>query len=61
VDDASIQQLTRLIGDYFHPTEGRGKSCVVESYRCGDLDYFFCYPEDHFQRSIELEGAATLR
>lgn len=53
VDDASIQQLADLIRNYFHHTEGRGKNCVVEPYRRGGLDYFFCYPEDHSQRSIE--------
>ncbi len=53
VDDASIQQLADLIRMYFHHTEGRGKNCVVEPYRRGELDYFFCYPEDHSQRSIE--------
>ena len=53
VDDASIQQLASLIRDYFHHTEGRGKNCVVESFRRGELDYFFAYPEDYSQQSIE--------
>lgn len=53
VDDASIRQLADLIRTYFHHTEGRGKNCVVEPYRRGELDYFFCYPEDHSQHSIE--------
>jgi hypothetical protein len=53
VDDASIRQLADLIRNYFHHTEGRGKNCVVEPFRRGELDYFFCYPEDHSQRSIE--------
>lgn len=53
VDDESIRQLADLIRNYFHHTEGRGKNCVVEPYRRGDRDYFFCYPEDHSQRSIE--------
>ena len=53
VDDASIRQLADLIRNYFHHTEGRGKNCAVEPYRRGELDYFFCYPEDHSQRSIE--------
>lgn len=43
--------------DYFHRTEGRGKNCVVEAFRRGDLDYFFAYPEDYSQRSLEwVEG-----
>ena len=53
VDEASIQQLADLIRNYFHHTEGRGKNCMVEPYRRGELDYYFCYPEDHSQRSIE--------
>lgn len=53
VDDASIKQLATLISNYFHHTEGRGKNCVVEPYRRGELDYFFAYPEDYSQQSIE--------
>lgn len=53
VDEASLQQLAGLIGNYFHHTEGRGKNCVVEPFRRGELDYFFAYPEDYSQHSIE--------
>lgn len=53
VDDASTGHLADLIRDYFHHTEGRGRHCVVEPYRRRDLDYFFAFPEDHAQRSIE--------
>ncbi|RYE02307.1 MAG: hypothetical protein EOP50_00385 [Sphingobacteriales bacterium] len=53
VDDASIQQLSDLIRGYFHHTEGRGKHCTVEPLRRGNRDYFFAYPEDHSQRSVE--------
>jgi hypothetical protein len=53
VDDASIQELACSIGNYFHHTEGRGKNCLVEHYQRGELDYLFCYPEDHSQHSIE--------
>lgn len=53
VDEASIRQLAHLIRDYFHHTEGRGNNCVVEPFRRGDLDYFFAYPEDYSQQSIE--------
>lgn len=55
VDDASIKALSDLIGGYFHHTEGRGRHCAVEAYRRGQLDYFFAYPEDYSQRSIEWE------
>lgn len=53
VDDDSIQQLSDLIRDYFHQTEGRGKNCTVEPFRRGERDYFFAYPEDYSQQSPE--------
>ena len=53
VDETSINQLAELIRNYFHHTEGRGKNCVVEPFRRGELDYFFAYPEDYSQQSIE--------
>jgi len=53
VDEASVKQLATLIRDYFHHTEGRGHNCIVEPFRRGELDYFFAYPEDHSQQSIE--------
>jgi hypothetical protein len=57
VDDASLQDLASRIRNYFRLTEGRGKNCVVEPFRRGELDYFFAYPEDYSQQSIEwVEG-----
>ncbi len=53
VDEVSLQQLATLIRNYFHYTEGRGSNCVVEPFRRGELDYFFAYPEDYSQQSIE--------
>jgi hypothetical protein len=53
VDDTSLRELASLIRNYFHHTEGRGNNCVVESFRRGELDYFFAYPEDYSQHSIE--------
>jgi len=53
VDQASLQQLADLIRNYFHRTEGRGNNCVVEPFRRGELDYYFAYPEDYSQQSIE--------
>lgn len=52
-DDNSLQQLAGLIRDYFRYTEGRGNNCVVEWFRRGGLDYYFAYPEDYSQQSIE--------
>ena len=53
VDPDSINELANLIRNYFHHTEGRGNNCVVEPFRRGNLDYFFAYPEDYSQQSIE--------
>jgi len=53
VDGASLKKLATLISNYFHHTEGRGKNCAVEPFRRGNLDYFFAYPEDYSQQSIE--------
>ena len=53
MDGASILQLAGMIGTYFHHTEGRGKNCVVEPLRRGGRDYFFAFPEDHSQRSLD--------
>lgn len=53
VDESSINQLAKSIRDYFHRTEGRGNNCVVEPFRRGELDYFFAYPEDYSQQSME--------
>ena len=53
VDKASLEQLAYLIRTYFHRSEGRGKHCVVEPFRRGELDYFFAYPEDYSQQQIE--------
>lgn len=53
VDEASMAQLAGAISRYFHTTEGRGKHCLVEPYRRGDLDYFFAYPEDYSQQDPE--------
>jgi hypothetical protein len=53
VDEESIKQFAEMIRKYFHHTEGRGNNCVVEPLRRGELDYFFAYPEDYSQQSIE--------
>jgi hypothetical protein len=44
LDMASRHELADLIRTYFHHTEGRGKNCVVELFRRGEMDYFFAYP-----------------
>lgn len=53
MDHASLAALAQAISGYFHFTEGRGNHCIVEPYRRGELDYFFAYPEDYSQQSVE--------
>ena len=53
VDRASVARLAELIKHYFRQADGRGRNCAVEVYRRGEHDYFFAFPEDHAQRSIE--------
>lgn len=62
IDDASLKFFAEQIRDYFYYTEGRGKNCVVEPFRRGDLDYYFAYPEDYSQQSVEwVDGAFDRR
>ena len=53
VDETSLERLATALRTYFHHTEGRGNNCIVEPLRRGKLDYFFAYPEDYSQQSIE--------
>jgi hypothetical protein len=53
VHEDGRRALADSIRNYFHRTEGRGNNCVVEAFRRGELDYFFAYPEDYSQQSIE--------
>jgi hypothetical protein len=53
VEPENIERLEHGISKYFHHKEGRGKNCRVECYQRNDLDYFFAYPEDYAQASIE--------
>ncbi|MDE2926122.1 MAG: hypothetical protein OXT71_06965 [Acidobacteriota bacterium] len=62
MDAASLEQLADLVRTYFHRNEGRGKHCLVEACRRGELDYFFAYPEDYSRQQIEwVKGAFDQR
>ena len=61
VDNVDIRNLEKILSNYFHNKEGRGKNCTVEPYRRGKYDYFFAYLEDYTQASIEFEGATFNR
>ena len=56
VDPASLRSLEAGIRSYYRVSEGRGRHCRVEPYRRGDRDYFFAFPEDYAQQSVEWEG-----
>lgn len=56
VDPVSVHQLEQNLSRYFHTMQGRGQNCKVDCYKRDDLDYFFAYPEDYAQASIEWEG-----
>ncbi|MFZ0663975.1 MAG: hypothetical protein WAM66_14900 [Acidobacteriaceae bacterium] len=56
VHEEGRKTLADAIRNYFHRTEGRGRNCVVETLRRGELDYFFAYPEDYSQQSVEWVG-----
>lgn len=56
VDPESIHRLEQDICGYFHAKQERGQNCKVDCYRRNDLDYFFAYPEDYAQASVEWEG-----
>ena len=57
VDRTSVRALASSISGYFRRQEGRGNHCVVETHKRGDRDYFFAYPEDYSQQSVEwVEG-----
>jgi len=62
LDRASRIELAGLIGNYFHRTEGRGKNCMAELFRRGEMDYLFAYPEDFSQQSVDwVEGELDRR
>ena len=61
VRDDNIEKLARMIGNYFHLMQGRGKNCKVEPYRRNGLDYFFAFPEDFAQASIEWQNGTFAR
>lgn len=60
-DSAEVQQFEKNISSYLNTMQGRGQNCKVECYRRGQLDYFFAYPEDYAQASVEWAGNSFMR
>lgn len=61
LDRNTRRVLADRIGEYFRHAEGRGRHCIVEALRRGKRDYFFAYPEDYSQQSVEWDGGAFAR
>jgi hypothetical protein len=61
LDRASRDDLERSIGTWFHETEGRGHHCKVEALRRDERDYFFAYPADYGQQTLEWEAGQFQR
>lgn len=60
--DDDGQALSQVLGRLFMQLEGRGAYCTVHPYRRADRDYYFAYPQDHRQTSIEYaQGQMTKR
>ena len=60
--DEDAAALGEALGRLFMMREGRGAYCIVAPYHRGERDYYFAYPQDHRQTSIEyMEGQMTKR
>ena len=53
VEDADIAQLEKAISSFFYRKQGKGRNCEVNPLRRYNKEYFFAYPEDFAQSSIE--------
>lgn len=57
IDLPSRFALAADIGAWFHKAEGRGPNCHVDLLRRDQRDYFFAFPQDFANESIEwVEG-----
>lgn len=56
VEPANVAALEAGIKTYFQALDGRAKHCQVETYRRGDLEYFFAFPEDYPVNEPEWAG-----
>jgi hypothetical protein len=61
IDLPSRAALQVEIGSWFRKAEGRGRNCRVELLRRDQRDYFFVFPEDFANESIEWVGSDFAR
>ena len=60
-DDAdALAELGEALGSYFRLKEGRGRECLVDVYRRGTRLYYFAFPEDYAQTSLEYTDPKKL-
>ena len=61
-NEADATALATAIVALFRLKEARGQHCVVEQYRRNNKEYYFAYPQDHKQTSLEYaSGRMTNR
>jgi hypothetical protein len=53
VEDEDIAGLEKAISNFFYRKQGKGRNCKVEPFRRYNKEYFFAYPEDFAQSTIE--------
>lgn len=55
------QRLQRLVADFFHAAQGRGRRVTVEHHlRAGREHYFFCYPDDYTHTHVAHDANGRL-
>ncbi len=59
-DEDARSELGDALGSYFRLKEGRGRECIVDVYRRGTKLYYFAFPEDYAQTSLEYTDTKTL-
>jgi hypothetical protein len=59
-DDEAQAELAQALASYFRLKEGRGRECLVEVYRRGPKLYYFAFPEDYAQTSLEYTDTKKL-
>jgi hypothetical protein len=56
IDIPSRDALKAEIGTWFREVEARGRNCHIDLFRRDERDYFFAYPEDFANESMEWVG-----
>jgi hypothetical protein len=54
-DEEAVARLEETLSSYYRQKEGRGHACQVEHYRRGERLYWFAYPQDYADSSVEYD------